>query len=117
MILTFRTCVALHNLLIDERIKTFNNNGSDRVRVVQIPNHAITQDPSYHEVPEVNEADGDEISLCSHTNMDNIVESDSDNDSDTDTDLNRRNKYVKKIYMAGYVRPRTTEWQTIALQL
>ena len=70
-ILTFRTCVVLHNLLVTRGLSNFN--GCEGVqRVVQVPNHKKVDAPDFHEVPEVDEPNADDICSTIRTEL-NLV--------------------------------------------
>ena len=119
--LTFHTCAVLHNILVNRRIRSFNTSPTN-TRLTQIPNHqrVTTLNPGdFREVPEVDETTADDICSTIQTNFD--VSHTSDNDSCTESDIdnivNRRDSHVDKIYQAGYVRPKTTKWQRLTLQL
>ena len=113
-ILTFRTCVALHNLLVDRRIKSFT--GSPKgMRVVQIPNHERSKNLSpddFHEVPEVDETSVDDLCDVVQTQTPTL-----DPETPNTNTLDRREEYVRKVYENGYVRPRISGWQRLSLQL
>ena len=120
-ILTFHTCAVLHNILVNRRIRSFNTS-PDNTRLTQVPNHqrVTTLNPGdFHEVPEVDETTADDICSTIQTNFDFSHPSDNDSctESGVDNIVNRRDSYVDKIYQAGYVRPKTTKWQRLALQL
>ena len=108
-ILTFRTCVCLHNLLVDRRIMSFNGD-KDKTRLVQVPKSQRVQ-VQFHEVPEVDESNVIDCTSVNQTQT-NITEVD-----ETVGISDRRNEYVQKIYKAGYVRPKVTKWQRLSLQL
>ena len=72
-ILTFRTCVSLHNLLVTRRVNTFQTSCNDSTRLVQVPNHKIIK-PTFIDVPEVNEMNIDDLTNLFQTHM-NLTQS------------------------------------------
>ena len=110
-ILTFRTCVCLHNLLVDRRVDAFPGS-EDSVRLTQVPNHKRVSVPEFHEVPECN--DNTNVEECTTTFAVGLNDEDVD---DSDEHIDRRDQHVQKIYQAGCVRPKVTKWQRLSLQL
>ena len=107
-ILTFRTCVALHNLLVTRGLNTFQQSCDNPTRLVQKPNHKIIK-PTFIDVPEVNDMNVDDLTNLFQTHM-----------SLTQSDMctpDRREQYVQKIYDQGYVRPKITAFQKRSMQL
>lgn len=107
-ILTFRTCVVLHNILVTRHLNTFKKSCDDSTRLVQVPNHKIVK-PKFVEVPGVDETNIDDLTNLFQTHMgltqSHVPTSD------------RREQYVQKIHNQGYVRPKITRYQRRSMQL
>ena len=100
---------TLHNVLVTNRLNdSFNKPSDDDARLVQVPNHKILE-PKFMEVPEIDDMNVNDLTSLFQTHM-NLSQSHVPTSD-------RRERYVMEIYNQGYVRPKTTRFQCLSMQL
>ena len=87
---------------------SFNKPSDDDARLVQVPNHKILE-PKFMEVPEIDDMNVNDLTSLFQTHM-NLSQSHVPTSD-------RRERYVMEIYNQGYVRPKTTRFQCLSMQL